>query len=108
MPLRATKGMEMPPTGVISPKNSLPIFDQSKGRFPCFGVKEDVNKERGTQMDSQFQDGFFQQERLNPNDHGRLHTGINNISVHLSQRQRSQSPTSCNLRCLQSSPSHSR
>ena len=98
----------MPPTGIISPKNSLPIFDQSKGRFPCFGIQEDVNKERGTQMDTQFKDGFFQQERLNPNDNGRLRTGINNVSVRLPQRQRSQSPNSCNLRCLQSSPSHSR
>ncbi len=100
--------MYMPPMGIISPKNSLPIFDQSKGRFPCFGIQEDVNKERGTQMDTQFQDGFFQQERLNPNDHGRLRTGVNNVSVRLPPRQRSQSPTSCNLRCLQSSPSHSR
>ena len=83
MPRRATTGMYMPPTGIISPKNSLPIFDQSKGRFPCFGIQEDVNKERGTQMDTQFQDGFFQQERLNPNDHGRLRTGVNNVSVRL-------------------------
>jgi hypothetical protein len=44
MALWATKGMEMPPTGVISPKNSLPIFYQSKGCFACFGIKEDVNK----------------------------------------------------------------
>ena len=42
----------MPPTGVISPKNSLPILDQSKGRFPCVGIEDDVNKERGTQMDT--------------------------------------------------------
>ena len=108
MSLRATKGMEMPPTGVISPKNSLPIFNQSKGRFPCFGVQEDVNKERGTQMDTQFQDGFFQQELLNPNDNGRLRTRINNVSVRLLQRQPRQSRTSCNLRFLQNSPSHSR
>jgi hypothetical protein len=47
--------MEMPPTGVINPKNSLRIFDQSKGCFACFGIKEDVNKARGTQMDTQFQ-----------------------------------------------------
>ena len=59
MSLRATKGMEMPPTGVISPKNSLPIFDQSKGCFSCVGIKEDVNKEKGPQMDTQFQDWFF-------------------------------------------------
>lgn len=108
MSLRATKGMEMPPTGVISPKNSLPIFDQSKGCFSCFGIKEDVNKERGPQMDTQFQDGFFEQERLNPNDNRRLRTGVNYVSIRLPQRQRSQSPTSCNLRFLQNSPSHSR
>jgi hypothetical protein len=91
----------MPPTGVIRPKDSLPIFDQSKGRFPCFGIKEDVNKERGTQMDTQCKDGFFQQDRLNPNDNGRLRTGVNSVSIRLPQRQRSQSPTSCNPRFLQ-------
>src|SRR5262245_16461470 len=98
MPLRAPKGMEMPPTGVISPKNSLPIFDERKGCFPCSGVKEDVNKERGTQMDTKFKDRFFQQERLNPNDNRRLRSGINNVSVRLPQRQWSQSATSCNRR----------
>jgi hypothetical protein len=36
--------------------------------FPCFGILEDVNKERGTQMDMQFQGGFFQQDRLKPDD----------------------------------------
>jgi hypothetical protein len=78
--------MEMPPTGVISPKNALRLFDQSKGGFACFGIKEDINKERSAQMDTQFQDGLFQQEQLNPNDHGRLRTGINSVSIHLPQR----------------------
>jgi len=78
--------MEMPPTGVIHPKNSLSIFDQRKGHFPCFGIIEDVNKERGTQMDTQFQDGFFQQERLKPNDNGRLRTDVNNVLIRLPQR----------------------
>jgi hypothetical protein len=59
-------------------------------------------------MDTQFQNGFFQQERLNPNDNRRSRTGVNYVSIRLPQCQRSQSPTSCNLRCLQNSPSHSR
>jgi hypothetical protein len=59
-------------------------------------------------MDTQFQDGFFQQERLNPNDKRRLRTGVNNVLLRLPQRQRSQAPISCNLRCLQNSPFHSR
>jgi hypothetical protein len=79
MALWATEGMAMPPTGVISPKNYLPLFDQSKGCFSGFGIKEDVNQEGGTQMDTQFQDGFFQQERLNPNDNRRLRTGVDNV-----------------------------
>jgi hypothetical protein len=37
-----------------------------------------------------------------------LRTRINNVSVRLLQRQPRQSRTSRNLRCLQSSPSHSR
>ena len=86
MPLRAPKGMEMPPTSVINPKNSLSIFDQSKRHFPCCGIIEDVNKERGSQMDTQFQDGFFQQERLKPDDNGRLRTGVNNALIRLPQR----------------------
>ena len=100
--------MEVPPTGIINPKNSLPIFDQRKGCFSRFGIQEDVNKARGTQMDTQFKHRFFQQERLDPKDHRGLRTGVNNVLIHRTQRQRSQSPTSCNRRFLQSSPSHSR
>jgi hypothetical protein len=37
-----------------------------------------------------------------------LRTGVNDMSIRLPQRQRSQSRTSCNRRFLQSSPSHSR
>lgn len=32
-------------------------------------------------MDTQFQDGFFQQERLKPDDNGGLRTGINNVLI---------------------------
>jgi hypothetical protein len=75
----------MPPTGVINPKNPLPNLDESKGRCPWFGIKEDVSKERGTQMDTQFMHGFFQKDWLNPDNNGRLRTGVNNTLICLPQ-----------------------
>ena len=50
----------MPPTSIISSKNPLAVFEQSKRSFSRFFVKEDFNKGQTTQVSTKFEDGFFQ------------------------------------------------
>ena len=100
--------MQVPSTGIIRPKNSVPIFDERKGSFPCCRVKKDVNESQGPHMGPKLQHRFFQQQRLNTGNKGGLGTGAKDMSIRFLRRQRIQSRISCNRRCLQINPSHSR
>ena len=102
------KGWRCHPRGLSARKILCPSLIRAKDVFPVSALKKTSTKREDTQMDTQFKDGVFQQERLDPKDNRRLRAGINNVLIHLPQRQRSQAPTSCNRRFLQSSPSHSR
>ena len=102
------KGWRCHPRVLSAPKNSLPIFDQSKGCFSCFGIKEDVNKERGPQMDTQLQDGFFEQERSIPIQTGdcALVSTMCRYASHGNVNGANHPPPAISV--LQNSPSHSR
>ena len=62
--------MQVPSAGIVGPENSLPIFDQRKGSFPCFRVKKDVNKSDRPHIGTKLQNWFFQQQWLNTGNQG--------------------------------------